>query len=127
MKNMIRFISIITLGAVLAIFLPFSSKASVTCDISKVNGGGFTTSIQSVVDNCNNTYTITLRVDHNGCGGPSCKELSHYSIEALPGTYSNVSVAVISGSMTYSEIEMGPNLGSDPFQGFKIDGTNGIG
>ena len=98
------------------------------CDVTKVNGGGFTTTIQSVV--CNpgsNTHTIILRVEHDGCPGPACKELSHYSIEADPGTYSNVSVSVISGGMTYSNIDLGPNLGSDPFDGFKIDGTSGIG
>ena len=96
------------------------------CEVTKVNGGGFTTTIQSVV--CSgNTYTIVLRVDHDGCSGPSCQELSHYSVEADPGTYSNVSVHVISGIMTYSGIDLGPNLGSDPFGGFKIDGTNDIG
>lgn len=98
-----------------------------SCEITKTNGGGFTTTIQSVVDNCNNTYTIVLRIDHNGCGGPTCKELSHYSVQATPGTYSNISVQVISGSMSYGNIDLGPNLGSDPFQGFKIDNTSGIG
>lgn len=115
------------MGTAIAMMAPFSANASVTCEITKINGGGFTTTIQSVIQNCDNTYTITLRVDHDGCGGPSCKELSHYSVEALPGTYSNISVAVLSGGMTYDEIEYGPNLGSDPFQGFKIDGTDGIG
>lgn len=98
-----------------------------SCEITKTNGGGFTTTIQSVTDNCDNTHTIVLRVDHDGCGGPSCKELSHYSVQATPGTYSNVSVQVISGSMSYTNINLGPNLGSDPFKGFKVDGTSGIG
>ncbi len=103
---------------------------SPACEITKTNGGGFTTTIESVVQECvgsNTFYHITLRVSHNGCGGPTCKELSHYSIEALPGTYSNVGVQVISGGMTYTQIDLGPNLGSDPFKGFKIDGTNNIG
>jgi LruC domain-containing protein len=103
------------------------SSQAVVCEITKTNGGGFTTTIQSVIDNCDGTYTIILRVEHDGCPGPTCKELSHYSVEADPGTYSNISVAIISGGMTYGNIDMGPNLGSDPFDGFKIDDTEGIG
>ncbi len=99
------------------------------CDVTKSNGGGFTTTIQSVIcNNTNNTHTIVLSVEHNGCGGNLCKALTCYAIQAVPGTYSNVSVQVISGTMTYSNISMGPDLGgSIPFQGFKIDGTQGIG
>lgn len=109
-----------------ALFATINVQAQ-SCDITKTNGGGFTTTIQSVVDNCDNTYTIVLRIDHNGCGGPTCQELSHYSVQATPGTYSNVSVQRLSGGMTYGSIDMGPNLESDPFQGFKIDETEGIG
>lgn len=97
------------------------------CEITKNNGGGFSTTIKSVVCNPNNTYTIVLHVTHNGCGGPRCKELSHLSIEAAPGTYSNISLQVLSGSMTGGNLVMGPNLGSDPFQGFKFDNTKNIG
>ena len=99
----------------------------VPCGISKNNGGGFSTTIQSVVCNTNGTYTIVFVVQHDGCSGPGCKALSHYSVETNPGTYSNIMVEIISGGMTYSNIDLGPNLGSDPFQGFKIDGVNGIG
>ena len=100
------------------LLFPLATITYGNCEITKTNGGGFTTTIQSVVENCNNTYTITLRVNHTGCGGPSCKELSHYSIEAAAGTYSGVSVNVLSGGMTYTNIDLGPNLGSDPFKGF---------
>lgn len=103
----------------------FSQSAN--CEITKVNGGGFTTTIESVICNPNNTYSIVLRVEHNGCGGPSCRELSHYSIEAQGGTYSNVSWQLISGQMAGGNVVMGPNLGSDPFNGFKIDNTRRIG
>lgn len=118
-----------TITTIFAFLLLFSinAKATISCEITKTNGGGFTTTIESVVNNCNNTYTIVLRVNHNGCGGPSCKELSHFSVEAAPGTYSNVSLSVITGNMTYSSYSAGPNLGVDPFQGFKFDGTNNIG
>lgn len=105
----------------------FVSAQSSACEITKINGGGFSTAIKSVVCNPNNTYTIVLHVTHNGCGGPSCKELSHLSIEAAPGTYSNMSLQVISGSMTGGNLVNGPNLGSDPFQGFKFDKTKNIG
>ncbi len=103
------------------------AAAVVSCEITKTNGGGFTTTIESVVDNCDGSYTIVLRIEHNGCGGPSCKTLSHYSVEADPGTYTDVSIDIREGQMTYTELELGPNLGSDPFQGFKIDGVSKIG
>ena len=111
----------------LLLLVSFNAKATVSCEITKVNGGGFSTKVESVVNNCNSTYTISLLVTHNGSGGPSNKELSHFSVEALPGTYTNVSLAVITGSMTYSSYTAGPNLGVDPFQGFKFDGTSNIG
>ena len=111
----------------LFMILAVTGQAQNPCDVSKDNGGGFSTTIQSVVCNPGGTYTIILRVEHNGCPGPVCKELSHYSVEADPGTYSNISVSVISGGMTYTNIDNGPNLASDPFDGFKVDGTAGIG
>lgn len=107
--------------------LSIQSHAVVSCEVTKTNGGGFTTTIESVVDNCDGTHTIVLRVEHNGCGGPNCKELSHYSIEAEPGTYSDVDIEIRQGQMTYGSIDLGPNLGSDPFDGFKIDNTKKIG
>ena len=99
------------------------------CTVTKANGGGFFTTISSVTYD-GSDYTIVLTVEHNGCpgGGPhGCKELSHYSIEADQSTYSSVAVNVIEGGMTYGSINMGWNLGGDPFNGFKIDGTSGIG
>jgi len=103
------------------------TKTSQAATITKTNGMGYTTTIESVVNNCNNTYTISLILTHNGCGGPNCKELSHLSIEAAPGTYSAISRTVLSGGFTYGSLAMGPNLGSDPFQGFKFDNTGNIG
>lgn len=102
----------------------------VDCSITKQNGSScFSTKLTSVTLNSNNTYTIVLTVINDGSPGPGCKTLSHFSVEAAPGTYSNVSVNVVSGSMTYNHtIAMGPNLGaSTPFQGFKVDNTSGIG
>jgi LruC domain-containing protein len=117
----------IAMIAMLFLTIKVNANPVVSCDVTKTNGGGFTTTIESVVDNCNGTHTIVLRVEHNGCGGPSCKELSHYSVEADAGTYSGVSIVRRSGQMTWGSIDMGPNLGSDPFDGFKIDNTKKIG
>ncbi|MEI7500787.1 MAG: LruC domain-containing protein [Bacteroidota bacterium] len=105
---------------------PGIAKA-VVCDINKPNGIGFSTSIHSVVCNNNNTYTIVLWIINDGCHESSCKELSHLSVEADAGTYSNISVQHISGGMTYSGIDDGPHLGGDPFDGFKVEGIHGIG
>ncbi len=129
MRTTKSFINVVTLAFWLIVTMHTMSAYAtvVVCEVEKTNGGGFTTTVESVVDNCDDTHTIVLRVEHNGCGGPSCKELSHYAVEADPGTYSNVSVEVISGQMTYQSIEMGPNLGVTPFQGFKIDGIKKIG
>ncbi len=102
-------------------------QAQTNCDVTKVHGLGYSTTIKSVTNNSGNIYTITLSVKHNGCPGPVCKELSNYAVEAKQGTYSNVSVAVISGSMTYTNINMGPYLSGVPFKGFKIEGIDGIG
>ncbi|MFY8191229.1 MAG: hypothetical protein ACOVK9_09715 [Bacteroidia bacterium] len=65
----------------------------------------------------NLTITGYANLTPNGCGGPNCKELSHLSIEAAPGTYSAISRTVLSGGFTYGILVMGPILGSDPFQG----------
>jgi subtilisin family serine protease len=97
------------------------------CSIEKFHGEGFSTTITSVIENGDGSNTITLLVISDGCPSPECKSMSHYSVEALPGTYSDVSVEVVSGNMTYGSIYMGPNLGSDPFDGFKIDSIKWIG
>jgi LruC domain-containing protein len=128
MKNTIKLSHLLTIVLAFVFSTAYTNKAvgQSNCEITGVNGGGFTTTIQSVVDNCNGTHTIVLRVEHDGCGGPSCQDLSHYSVEAIPGTYSNPQVSVISGTLNYTLV-MGPNLGQDPFQGFKLDEVSGIG
>src|ERR1043166_3723270 len=114
------------LSVLAALLLSFSAIA--VCPITKTNGGGFTTTINSVVKNCNGTYTIQLLVIHDGCSGPSCKTLSQIAIQAASGTYSSCSKQVIAGSMTGGTLSMGPNLGASvPFQGFKFDNTGNIG
>ncbi len=97
-----------------------------TCDVLKDHGQGYTTAITSVVANDDNSYSIVLDVKHNGCSG-NCKAMAHYSVEAQPGTYSDVVITLISGSFNYQNINMGPDLGNDPFTGFRINGTAGFG
>jgi hypothetical protein len=76
--------------ALVLLFLLFSSAAGYAqenCEIEKLHGQGFSTSIQLVTENQDGSYTITLAVTSDGCPAPGCKSLSHYSVEALPGTY----------------------------------------
>lgn len=98
-----------------------------SCELSRTHGQGFTTSIESVVQDCDGGFEIKLRLEHDGCSGPSCKELSNYAIEAQNGTYSDISVGDVAGGFSYGNIETG-NLGSQiPFDGIKVDGVSGIG
>lgn len=92
----------------------------------KLNGGGFSTRINSVVENSNGTYTIQIEVAHDGCSGKDCKELSHFSVEVNNGnTFSDVSWSVVQGGVTGNiEESLGNN---DPFDGFKLDNVSGIG
>jgi LruC domain-containing protein len=99
------------------------------CTVTKANNSCFSTTISSVTLNANNTYTIVLTVTCSSQPGPTCQGLSHYSVEADPNTYSNMSYQVLTGNMSADkDIVEGPNLGvSTPFQGFKIDNTKNIG
>jgi LruC domain-containing protein len=108
-----------------SIVFPSSSSAMKTgsCTDSLSNGGGFGTNIVSVVDS-SGSWIITVKVEHDGCSGPSCKALSHFSVEAAAGTFSHLKWATndnISGQLSNS---LGNN---DPFDGFKLDNTSGIG
>ncbi|MEZ5195706.1 MAG: S8 family serine peptidase [Bacteroidales bacterium] len=96
------------------------------CTLEKDHGQGFSTAISNVTDNGNNSYTIVLDVKSNGCSG-SCKAMAHYAVQAQPGTYSDVFVTLISGNLNYNNIDLGPDLGGTPFQGFRITGTSGFG
>ncbi|MCD6112527.1 MAG: LruC domain-containing protein [Bacteroidales bacterium] len=96
------------------------------CPIIKPNGRGYFTTISSVENN-GSDYTIELTVEYNGAPDPNNKELSYYSVEAAQGTYSNVSVQVISGSMTNTGIDYGWTLSNTSLKGFQIKGISGIG
>jgi len=115
------------LTAYVLIFLASASSAVAQddCGFAQYMGEGYTTTISSVTDNGDNSYTIVLIVENDGCEG--CKKLNKYSVEAYPGTYSDISVEVIYGNFSYANIEYGPDLGGESFQGFRINNTNGMG
>ena len=93
-----------------------------SCTVTKENGGGYSTTLSSVVDNGDSTYTVDLLVDHSGCSGAECPEISQLSIETDSGTYSNVSITGISGTLNF-----GPTISNEPFEGFSLDSASGMG
>ena len=118
---------------IIALFGIGNLMAQTTITKSHYDGavyGYYTTTIQSVVCS-NNEYTITLNVVSESCTGGGktnpCKELSHFSIEAVSGNYNfnDVSYSVLTGGMSGNLVNgLGNN---DPFDGFKIDNVSGIG
>ena len=93
-NNLISFLSLI-----LAFFLPtMPLKAQVDCSVIKSHGQGYTTAIQSVTNNGGNNFTIVLDVKQSGAYA-NAKAMARYSVEALPGTYSNVSIKLITGNL----------------------------
>ncbi|RLD79649.1 MAG: hypothetical protein DRJ15_08945 [Bacteroidetes bacterium] len=107
-------------------------RAQSECSDVISHGAGFTTSIESVTyDSLNQfgdaVHTIVIRVENDGCTDPECKALNQYSVEAMAGTYSDITHASIAGDITYGGINMGPGLGGVPFDGFRISNINGIG
>ena len=97
-------------------------NTAANCELTKNNGGGFQTTIVSVVDDCQKV-TIKIRVKRTGPG----QNLSHYAIQASAGTYSNVSVSLLPGTTMNYVLDLGPNLGSNhSFTGFKVDDVSGF-
>ncbi len=111
--------------ALLLIFSFTSANATENCLVSKDHGQGYTSSISLVTDNGDGTHTISLYITQEGPA--SCKKLKRYSVEAETGTYSDISVTVLTGNMQYSGITFGPFLPSDPFTGFRLNNISGIG
>ncbi|MEI8005952.1 MAG: LruC domain-containing protein [Bacteroidota bacterium] len=113
--------------------ISFSSATSFAqlksvCDIYKAMGGGYSSTITSVVCNqSDHSHTITLTVQNDGCSDPGCKAISSYAVQAATGTYSNVSVSILYGGMYYASINMGPSLSGESFTGFRIEGIGGLG
>ena len=98
-----------------------STAYSSSCAVTRDHGAGYSTTIASVLGNGDGTYTIELAVNHDGCSGSACPELTHFSVEADYGSYTLESLSGIVGIL-----DAGPDIGED-FQGFKIDSISGIG
>lgn len=113
--------------ALLLFCLPLLSSVNAQSDCANTVAlaQGYSTSISGVADNGNGSYTIVLTVLNDGCAG--CKKLNAFTVEADPGTYSNVSVQVLFGPFTYANIDLGPNLSGTSLTGFRINNTNGMG
>lgn len=114
-------------GVLLFILATFLSAAQAQSDCANTSelAEGYTTSISGVTDNGDGSYTIVLTVINDGCAG--CRKLNAFTVEADPGTYSNVSVQVLYGPFSYANIDLGPNLSGTSLTGFRINNTNGMG
>ncbi|MBP9081123.1 MAG: S8 family serine peptidase [Flavobacteriales bacterium] len=100
-------------------------QAQTDCAHSVCLAQGYSTAITSVSGNADGTFTIVLTVANTGAAG--CKKLNQLTVQADSGTYSNVSVQLVSGAFTYASISMGPDLPGTSVTGFRINNTNGIG
>jgi len=121
------FIAVNILLSTFLTLLAFGLRAEEPCTISQDHGQGYSTTISSVVENEDGSHTIVLIVEHDGSTGPGYKKMSQYTVEADPGTYSNVSVQALSGNFSYMNIDYGPNFAGCPFQGFRINRIQGLG
>ncbi|MFT5972695.1 MAG: hypothetical protein ACJAZC_002892 [Cryomorphaceae bacterium] len=101
-----------------------SLSAQENCALSEEQSNGYSTSISNVTENSDGTYTIVVILENDGCSG--CKKLNRFSVEADPGTYSDVDVQLLSGDFTFANIDLGPSIGGG-LTGFKINNTNGMG
>ena len=98
------------------ILLSKTLVAQQECEIGYLHGQGYTTDIQSVTAVGADQFIIVLSLKHDNCGPPACKKINHYAVQAIPGTYSNVSAVILSGSSGNPNINLGPNIGGVPFQ-----------
>lgn len=112
---------------IIAIQNIFQLQAQSICSPFLSHESGFYTSIYKVIDKGGDIFTITLRIEHDGCADPECKPLNQYSVQAEEGTYSDISYERIVGDVSLNGINLGPNLGSWPHTGFRISSINGIG
>jgi hypothetical protein len=77
-----KFLTSKVLAAVCLVFIVFSSlllTAQEYCEVSLASDEGYTSTISSFLDNGDDRFTMTIRVDDDGCLG--CKAINHYSIQ----------------------------------------------
>ena len=123
-----KFLTSKVLAAVCLIFIVFSSSliiAQESCEVTLNHDEGYTSTISSVLDNGDDSFTITITVENDGCIG--CKAINRYSIQAIPDTYSDVSIESLAGDFSFNVLDLGPNVRCFPYDGFGIVGINGIG
>ncbi|HKK40373.1 MAG TPA: S8 family serine peptidase, partial [Cryomorphaceae bacterium] len=116
---------LVALATLVFAFFSSSSLTAQDCEVSLTHTEGYTSTISSVLDNGDDSYTITIEVENDGCIG--CKAINRYSIQATPGTYSAVSVEALTGNFSFNHLDLGPNIRCFPFDGFGLVGINGIG
>ena len=106
------------------------------CSIKRIHSPltCYSTTLKSVTHNIDGTYTIVILVavdgSSGGDGGAGCQALSHYAVQAAPGTYSNVSWQPVSGNVNFSSgvvMSLGGGNSQDFDTGFKLDGASNFG
>jgi hypothetical protein len=90
------------------------------CIVSKEYGAGYSSSIVSVIDNGDESFTIVLSVKFDDCSGWYCGNLKRFYIEAEADTYSDIQAEIINGPSVNPQIYHGPYLPGLSFHGFKI-------
>lgn len=123
-----KFLTSKVLAAVCLVFIVFSSSfltAQEDCEVSLAHDEGYTSTISSVLDNGDDTFTITIRVDNDGCIG--CKTINRYSVQATQETYSDISIEGLTGDFSFNSLDLGPNVRCFSFDGFGIVGVSGLG
>jgi len=72
--------------------LPFSTaRAADDCSFEKSHSQGYSTAIKIVTSNGGNSCTIVLDVKQS-VAFANAKAMARYSVEAIPGTYSKMSI-----------------------------------
>ena len=105
-----------------------SNTSNTNCGIEKNHTGGcWKTELTSVLQN-NGKFDVEILVTYIGQGGGrnGCKELSHFSIDAQNGSFSNIAWQNVSGNTSGNMVSGTGN--NDPFnkRGFKLDNVSGI-
>ncbi|MCZ4409487.1 MBG domain-containing protein [Cryomorphaceae bacterium 1068] len=125
MKNLLTPRVWATLGLIVSVFSFSTLFAQAACEVSLNHEEGYTSTISSVVDNGDDSFTITLTVANDGCIG--CKSINRYSIQAEPGTYSDITVEALDGDFSFFSLDLGPNIRCFQLDGFGLVGINGLG
>lgn len=86
-----------------------------------------TEGVDTAEDTDDDTYEIVLEVSHNGRSEGGWNGLNHFSVEAEPGTYSEMGFTNIYGDVSSNGINKGPKLGGWNKDGFRISSINNIG